>query len=329
MANQAHLDILQEGVEKWNEWRRNHPEIKPDLSRVLLKGVALDRIDLRGANLAKAQLNGAFLTEARLEGAYLTEANLEKAHLRDAHLEGASLQWARLGGADLRGIFLSKTTILEKAVLFSREQGAVSLVDADWGHVNLGALDWDGVQMIGDERRARGDGDKSKGKDIKLYRDALRCYRQLSAELRHQGLGEEADRFAYRGQLLQRALLWQQKKWSRWFFSCLLDHLAGYGYKPGRSLAIYLAVLLLFSLFFHFVPNIGDSGIGSSSLHTPLAWADAFLFSLVSFHGRVNAPPDLMFNGLYSWISISETLLGLVVELSFIAAFTQRFLSGR
>lgn len=323
MADPAHLEMLREGVEAWNEWRRANPEIKPDLRMASLIGMNLNKIDFSGAILIRAQLNSTLLHEAHLERADLDSANLEGAYLREAHLEGASLREAQLGGADLRGIFLSKTTKLEGAKLFSKKLGAVFLVDADWEHVNLGLLDWDEVQIIGDERKARESG------DIELYRAALRCCRQLSTELRNQGLGEEADRFAYRGQLLQRVLLRRQKKWLRWFFSWSLDSLAGYGYKPSRSLAIYLVILLLFTLFFHFVPNFWDNNIGESSLHTPLAWTDAFLFSLVSFHGRVNAPPDLMFNGLYAWISISETLLGLVVELSFIAAFTQRFLGGK
>lgn len=330
IANPIHLEILQEGVEAWNRWRKDHPEIKPDLRRASLTGMHLNKIDLRGANLIQAQLNGVFFNETRLEGALLDFASLEGAHLQEAHLEGASLKEAYLGGADLRGIFLSKITKLEGAQLFSEKLGAVSLVDADWGDVNLGTIDWEKVKVIGDERAAREAEHSAYGvRDSKPYHSALRCYRQLSMELRRQGLGEEADHFAYRGHLLQRVLLRSQKKWLRWFFSCVLDHLAGYGYKPGRSLAIYLAVLLLFTFFFHFIPNSWDNGIGSSSIHTPLAWADAFLFSLVSFHGRVNAPPSLMFNGLYAWISISETLLGLVVELSFIAAFTQRFLGGK
>jgi hypothetical protein len=31
MANQEHLDILKQGVEVWNLWRRKHTTIKPDL----------------------------------------------------------------------------------------------------------------------------------------------------------------------------------------------------------------------------------------------------------------------------------------------------------
>jgi hypothetical protein len=32
MANQEHLSKLEEGVEAWNRWRKEHPDIRPDLS---------------------------------------------------------------------------------------------------------------------------------------------------------------------------------------------------------------------------------------------------------------------------------------------------------
>src|SRR5262245_9136687 len=41
MANQYHLEILKLGVETWNQWRDNNPEIKPDLSEAFLHGKAL------------------------------------------------------------------------------------------------------------------------------------------------------------------------------------------------------------------------------------------------------------------------------------------------
>jgi hypothetical protein len=32
MANQEHLEILHQGVEIWNKWREEKPDIVPDLS---------------------------------------------------------------------------------------------------------------------------------------------------------------------------------------------------------------------------------------------------------------------------------------------------------
>jgi hypothetical protein len=41
MANEEQLEILKQGVEAWNKWREDNPEIK---------------IDLSGANLSEADL---------------------------------------------------------------------------------------------------------------------------------------------------------------------------------------------------------------------------------------------------------------------------------
>jgi hypothetical protein len=45
MANQEQLDILLQGVMVWNQWREEHPTIKPCLS---------------GANFIEVDLSGAF-----------------------------------------------------------------------------------------------------------------------------------------------------------------------------------------------------------------------------------------------------------------------------
>jgi peptidoglycan/LPS O-acetylase OafA/YrhL len=56
--------------------------------------------------------------------------------------------------------------------------------------------------------------------------------------LRAQGLNEAADRFAYRAQVLRRRVLRRggTRAYGPYLFSWLLDVLAGYGYKPGRTL---------------------------------------------------------------------------------------------
>jgi uncharacterized protein YjbI with pentapeptide repeats len=56
MANQEHLDILKEGVDVWNKWRRDNKEIRPDLSNTRLSKNDLCFINLDETNLDKADL---------------------------------------------------------------------------------------------------------------------------------------------------------------------------------------------------------------------------------------------------------------------------------
>ncbi len=59
MANPKHLDKLKEGVEAWNAWRDENPDVMPDLVETNLSGA-----DLTGANLSVADLTGAILIKA-------------------------------------------------------------------------------------------------------------------------------------------------------------------------------------------------------------------------------------------------------------------------
>jgi hypothetical protein len=34
MANEEHLAVLRQGVDAWNAWRKEHPDVVPDLSEV-------------------------------------------------------------------------------------------------------------------------------------------------------------------------------------------------------------------------------------------------------------------------------------------------------
>ena len=62
--NQEHYDKLKECPRKWNEWRRENPDVIPNLTR---------------ADLTWANLTGANLTRANLTGANLTGADLTRA----------------------------------------------------------------------------------------------------------------------------------------------------------------------------------------------------------------------------------------------------------
>src|SRR5579875_2382899 len=71
MANQDHLHKLREGVDVWNHWRQDHPQITPDLS-----GAELTSANLRGANFTSTNLRDASLMRADLAGASFAGANL-------------------------------------------------------------------------------------------------------------------------------------------------------------------------------------------------------------------------------------------------------------
>jgi len=53
MANEEQLALLKQGVNAWNTWRANHPNVPIDL-----RGAEFDHANLRDVNLAEAKLEG-------------------------------------------------------------------------------------------------------------------------------------------------------------------------------------------------------------------------------------------------------------------------------
>ena len=135
MANQEQVDILKQGVDIWNDWRREHPKIEPDLTDADLSGADLSRAYLWRADLQHANLSGADLRQAYLEGVFLMGAkligaNLCQARLSRAELLGANLNEAILARADLRKADLDQAH-LNEAQLFGADLKDANLRDAD------------------------------------------------------------------------------------------------------------------------------------------------------------------------------------------------------
>lgn len=151
MANKEHIDILGRGVNFWNKWRKEHPDLQPDLSEAVLQKAYLFQADLSRTNLSRADLSMALLIEANLKEANLEETNLFRANLAVANLNGTDLRKAKpfqadfgqatLRGADLRGVVLYGTNFrwadLEGANLSGANLTNAILADAKLDRANL------------------------------------------------------------------------------------------------------------------------------------------------------------------------------------------------
>lgn len=172
--NQEHLNILNQGKDVWNEWRKHHLDIEPDFREAQLTAMEpnliaplkrrnLSGYDLRGANFWRADLRAVDLSEANLSGAYLNRANLEEADLTEANfqprgvfsdtwLEEANLSKARLHKANfssvqLWGVNLSRADC-SNALFSQANLGSADLFKANFSNTCLRESNLMGARLV-------------------------------------------------------------------------------------------------------------------------------------------------------------------------------------
>jgi uncharacterized protein YjbI with pentapeptide repeats len=281
------------------------------LEKVFLTHARMNGAALQDAHLSNADLSGCHLEGADLTRAYLREANLSGCHLEGASLWGANLEEARLFGVHLEGAILRRAwldskTILNSAVLDRRTQ----LGDIQWGSVgsvNLSSIDWSHVPRLGDEKFTSPD---------RPFESRVRANRQVAAQLRAQGMAEVADRFAYRANVCQRAVLLSRWHFPQYLGSLFLDLISGYGYRPVRSLIAYVLVILGFAVTYFALGGANGE---------PLPWNEAIVISMTAFHGRGFFQTAFQPGDLQAAVAAVEAFIGLLIEIVLIATFTQRF----
>ena len=126
MANEEHLRILKQGVDVWNKWREENPEVIPDLS-----GANLYKADLREVDLCDADLSGADLSCANLDQAVIIGADLRGTDLREA-----VLRYANFSLADLREVVLNNT------IVNGADFSGANLIQVDFIDVDLTGADF-------------------------------------------------------------------------------------------------------------------------------------------------------------------------------------------
>jgi hypothetical protein len=138
----------------------------------------------------------------------------------------------------------------------------------------------------------------------------------LRAQLRAQGMSEQADRFTYRAQKLQQTRYRLQRRYGQWFFSWLLYLLVGYSYRPIRSLIAYVLVILSFAAAYFALGGANGQA---------LSWNEAIVSSMTAFHGRGFFQIAFQPGDLQAAVAAAEAVIGLLIEITLIATFTQRF----
>jgi uncharacterized protein YjbI with pentapeptide repeats len=328
-----------------------------DLSSAYMQESILRDAHIERATLVRTRLDGSILIKAHLEGAYLRGTHLEGAALYKAHLGGALLSGTFFDTATyLEGVLLTSEKFGSVSLVGIHWNG-VDLSVVDWAQLKMLGEEREAQQPRGPQGE-----EKDHVAHSSEYQLAARSNRQLALVLQEQGLYDEAIYFTYRARVLGRKVKWWQwltpmraqefdtwgiekqqgtntqksristlrfelskRLWEYgiWIFqftgyalSLIFDLVAGYGYRPERIVFVYLLTITGFATAYLVLGHI---------IGPPLSPLGALVFSVTSFHGRGFFPGGIRLDDPITVLAASEAVVGLVIEVSLIAAFTQRF----
>jgi uncharacterized protein YjbI with pentapeptide repeats len=333
---------------------------KADLSRAHMQETILREVHLEGATLVRTHLQGAILTRARLQGANLQGSHLEAAILSESRLGGAFLRGTFFDtSTNLENVILNSRRFGSVSLSGVHWKG-VDLSVVDWAQLKMLGEESEAQQSGGPKGE-----EKDHSKHISEYRLAARSNRQLALVLQEQGLYDVAIYFAYRARVMGRKVSWWEwltpkraqefntwgierqqgissqksrisalrstlskklREYGIWIFqftgyalSLIFDIVAGYGYRPERIVFVYLLMITGFATTYWILANY------IQGLHLTLL--GALVFSMTSFHGRGFFPGGigLGLDNPITLLAALEAVVGLIIEVSLIAAFTQRF----
>lgn len=140
MAKEEHLAVLKQGVEVWNKWREENPDVKPDLIETDLREITLTGADFSWVKLIRAKLDGMNLSNMKLYWANLSQSNLSGAKLIGADLSGVNFNLANLNGTDLSGTNLNFASFRDCNLCEAKLRGA-DITHSDLRVENLNEAD--------------------------------------------------------------------------------------------------------------------------------------------------------------------------------------------
>ena len=117
MADEEHLQIIHQGVDVWNEWRKKNPKLIPDLHGAQLVRADLSQAELVGADLSEANLYAANLRQTDLKNAILNGADLVGSLLVESNLSGASLLGSNVYGTSVWDIKVNDKTKQQNLII--------------------------------------------------------------------------------------------------------------------------------------------------------------------------------------------------------------------
>jgi uncharacterized protein YjbI with pentapeptide repeats len=315
-AGLDYLALLEEGVDAWNQWRHDNPQLQPDLSGadlsdMDLSGANLSAVDLcdadlfqtrlRDANLKMSVLSGADMAGADLAGAELYKVDLTKSYLTGVNLTSAYLVEANLAGADMRAAILEGADLtganLQKANLSEANLSRANLTNADISHAVLCHANLSEANVLGIEY---GEFHELRGRYFAI--------RGLDSAFGNALFVRDAQDQDYLDTLensIERTEDRRLRKFKRFWFSTW--SFVDYGRSLGRPTVYALILATLYGLIYLLDMKLGWGLMNYSN--SAESWLTPFYYSIVTYTtlGFGDITPKHWIGEI---IVISEVILG-------------------
>ena len=134
MPNPEHLSLLKTSSQRWNTWRKENPNIRPDLRGLDFRQIrtscinivfgathdhTFDDYDFRDTNLSKSFIKANAISRMKLSGADLSQCDLSSHDLSGMDLSKTNLYRSNLSKTILNGADLSNANLTETDLRFA------------------------------------------------------------------------------------------------------------------------------------------------------------------------------------------------------------------
>lgn len=131
MANPEHVEILKQGVDVWNRWRKKDSKTKPNLNQD-----KLNKLELKGYNFLEAEMNKAQIIGCDFESCDFYGASLIGSTIKSSNFKGAGFSFANLTRTNFKEVDMSYSN-LRNAIAIKSQFNNVCFENAELNGIDL------------------------------------------------------------------------------------------------------------------------------------------------------------------------------------------------
>jgi len=113
MANQEHVEILKQGVDVWNKWRKENTRFNPNLSSINLNGRYLSGANFTSTDFSHSIVSNANLSNCNFSHSFLFDTDFSNSNLSFSEFFGCYFLGSKLINSNLKNCQISYCSFLD------------------------------------------------------------------------------------------------------------------------------------------------------------------------------------------------------------------------